>query len=193
MVTCASGIRARISRSISLALMGMAVCRGVVWVFAWTRTENSAQSATTMRRGRPSVNPEGLGGHKAASAQIGHIGRQPSLKPLLEVGDAYLALALQRNNGASGGADGSNRHARCTGAFEYRLGQFRSDHVTRLVLAEPESVGGNLGRGLQDCPDAGCDRHFRHSHENTAIGDVVRGGDKAVADQAAHEVAMPAL
>src|SRR5262249_41517223 len=105
----------------------------------------------------------------------------------------YWALALQRNNGASGGADGSNRHARCTGAFEYRLGQFRSDHVKRLVLAEPENVGGNLGRGLQDCPHAGCDRTSRHSHENTAIGDVVRGGDKAVADQAAHEVAMPAL
>src|SRR5215467_12665021 len=193
MVTWASGIRARISRLISLALIGMGVCRGVVWVFAWPRTENSAQSATTMRRGRPSVNPGGLGGDRAASVQIGHIGRQPSLEPLLEVGDANWALALERNNGAPGGAEGSNWHARCTGTFEYRLGQFRSDHVTRLVLAEPESVGGNLARGLQDRPDAGCDRHFGHSHENTAIGDVVRGGDKAVADQAAHEVAMPAL
>ena len=70
---------------------------------------------------------------------------------------------------------------------------FASHDITALVFAEPERVSGERRRAFKHGTDSGRHRHFGERDQKAAVGDVVRRGHQAVADQATDEIAMASL
>ena len=64
------------------------------------------------------------------------------------------------------------------------------DDVAPLVLAEPDGVGRtSLWRSVERDAKAAGKRHLGDRDQQSAVGDIVHGGDAASADQAADEIA----
>ena len=126
----------------------------------------------------------------------GHVAGQPALEPPVEVRHHQRTLARQGQRIATGDADPLDQHARVAGAFDHRPGGRRrhGDDVARLILTEPVGVRRRVIRTRCQCrADAGGHRHLGQRHQQAAVGDVVHRRDRAVGNQAAHQIAVLAL